>query len=181
MTIAELEHIEKLATRVPEKGRILEIGSFYGRSTWTWSKSIPSSAVVHCIDPWNDWPILGSHRESLSGIVPDGDLLTNVEIFEQNIKDCSNVTFTQNYSEFVLPSMPYHHFDLIFLDGMHSNPAFHNDLIFSYPLVRSGGVLCGHDFSPSFPDIISEVTRFADHLGLSIERESDSTIWVLQL
>lgn len=182
MSIAELQHIEKLAATVPEHGKVLEIGSFYGRSTWAWAKSIPASATVHCIDPWNGWPITEASKQTMAGIVPPGDMLTVLPPFLENTSDCPNVSYTQDYSQHVLPDLDYGQYDVIFIDGLHSNPGFHNDLIMCCPLVKKGGILSGHDFNHAdWPVIFNEVTNLSTRLGIPIDRHPQSLIWALQL
>lgn len=55
MTESELIQIEKWAHEVPANGIIVELGSFKGRSAYTWAKSCDPSVTVYCIDAFQEW------------------------------------------------------------------------------------------------------------------------------
>ena len=55
--------------------------------------------------------------------------------------------------------------DFVFIDANHSYDAVKNDIIAWAPKVRSGGVLCGHDYN-SFPGVQKAVDDFASAKGI---------------
>lgn len=168
----DLQYIETLAARVPDHGRIIEVGSFYGRSAWAWARSAPS-ATVHCIDLW------------LGCTVEEPNSHSNVSVFDERhfvefTKDCGNITRTRGDSNRVLPTLPQQTYDLIFLDGAHTNPQYENDLELAFPLLKNGGILCGHDFISAWPDIIRATTYFAANHQKPIWFGQRTTIWVIE-
>jgi hypothetical protein len=50
-------------------------------------------------------------------------------------------------------------------------------LDFWVPLVRSGGIVAGHDYSPSWPDVVSEADALAQQFGVALRRQG--TVWWL--
>jgi predicted O-methyltransferase YrrM len=178
----ELKHLELLATHVPENGNMLEIGSFQGRSSWAWANSIPKSATLHCIDLWPDIVVLSQFSISaLNGNVSIAPFTNNFEKFLSNTTDCSNIIITKGASYAVMPMLRKHCYDLIFIDGDHTNPTFKNDLQLALNLLNSDGIICGHDFSERFPDVINEVMNLSKLLGKPVMSIEDSTIWSINL
>lgn len=48
--------------------------------------------------------------------------------------------------------------DIVFIDARHDYTSVTTDIRVWGPLVRPGGILCGHDYAPYFPDVIRAVT-----------------------
>jgi hypothetical protein len=69
------------------------------------------------------------------------------------------------------------HFDLVFIDADHSYEGVKRDINAWLPLVRNGGILCGHDFFDGplarHPGVARAVTEL---LGCNIE--VSSTVWI---
>jgi hypothetical protein len=51
--------------------------------------------------------------------------------------------------------------DFVYIDGNHFSPYVDNDIVNYYPLVKTGGILAGHDYSPEFQDVLLAVHRLA--------------------
>lgn len=56
--------------------------------------------------------------------------------------------------------------DFVYIDGDHTYTGALYDLIFYYPKIKKGGVICGHDFD--IPDVAQAVTEFADNKHLKV-------------
>lgn len=63
--------------------------------------------------------------------------------------------------------------DFVFIDADHREDAVAADIKAWRSKVRPGGLLCGHDYSPRFPGVVSAVTH---QLG-SVSVHAPSTIW----
>jgi hypothetical protein len=131
MTEGELRCLEYLSSFVPEGGVVVEIGSLYGLSSYTWANSVPTSATVHCIDPWVREPWIVELVEKKIRDCP----VFGYPAFEMFTKSCKNIVAHQGYSTPV---------DLFFDDAIHHNPGFRKNLRFWLKKVRPGGILCGH-------------------------------------
>lgn len=47
--------------------------------------------------------------------------------------------------------------DMVFIDGDHSNEGVKNDILNYKPLVRKGGILCGHDFAKEVKEVVLDL------------------------
>lgn len=190
MPQSELEIIEELAKDVPLGGKIVEIGSFCGRSSWCWSKSVDPSVKIYCIDIWDPdehpyYPpskiVKGSNSNEFTddfGIVDSvEDAFGTLENFRYYVKDCHNITAIKGRSPEDFSSWPLEDLDLVFLDGIHHNPYFAKDVHHWYQRLKPGGLLCGDDCDRSHPDVLWTVDDFAKSMGIRymVERR----IWML--
>jgi hypothetical protein len=117
----DLISIEVLAACVPERGTVVEVESYFGRSAWAWAHSVRSEVKVFCIDPW---PGMKENHDS-SKKMKDASL----EEFLANVQDCPNIIPIRGSS----PIMPWDKNlrpDLVFIDGNHFYPQVDNDLAF---------------------------------------------------
>lgn len=91
----------------------------------------------------------------------------NLEISGQKHK----VQHFDNYSELTLPTLNHNFFNIIYIDGNHDADMVEKDLILSFPLLKSGGVLMIDDYlyEPTVTDNIKApkagVDNFLKHYG----------------
>jgi predicted O-methyltransferase YrrM len=112
--------------------KILEIGTFEGLSTFTMWKASDYTAQIVCIDDYIvEWSNKSFHifRESLE-LTGAGN---NIHLFLGSSKN-------------VLPFLQEREFDLIFIDGGHEYKEVISDITMCLPLIKRGGIMCGHDF-----------------------------------
>lgn len=67
-------------------------------------------------------------------------------------------------------------FDLVFIDADHSYNGVKSDIKHWLPLVREGGWLMGHDYSPKFPGVQRAVNE-----AFSRPQFFDDTVWGVKL
>jgi hypothetical protein len=174
MSLEALFAIETLAECVPPNGIIVEIGSYLGRSSWTWSHSADPSVTIYCIDPW---PSKITERDNAFLREAKHHSLKNE--FLDNVKDCPNIIPIQGYS----PSMPWDKNlipNLTFIDGNHLTPYVAEDIAFWAKQMNYQGILCGHDFDPlRFPDVCEAVWRFTTSIEKPLRVFRDNTIWYI--
>jgi len=178
MPESELKTIERLAFTIPKHGKMVEIGPFCGRSSWCWSKSADPTVKVTCIDIWNPQehpyqPPTQIKPERGKGVKPDFGVAERheqtrgtLENFRWYTRNCPNIVPLQGRSPYDFKdwSEPL---DLVFLDGVHHNPIFWDDLNFWFWKVVPGGICCGDDFARTHPDVIWGVQDFAKIHGLT--------------
>lgn len=131
----------------PYSGKVgLEVGTWYGRSATILAGCL---AKLTCVDTWVGLPQ-----------APDdprykykGDVL---EAARKNLAGY-NVEFVTGNSNQVLFTFPHQSFDVIHIDGDHSNPTVTNDVLQAWRLLRKGGLLCGDDYDE--PDVREAVHR----------------------
>lgn len=115
--------------------RILEIGTFDGRSAKVLSSLFPDSEIV-TIDLPSDHPVFTStyHR--------DTDSNSFIEKRDEILKSCNNVEFRELDSIRLTEWTPQQ-FDMVWVDGAHGYPMIAIDLMNAFRLCRKGGyVLC---------------------------------------
>lgn len=166
----QLQFIAEIAARVPADGKIVEVGSMFGRSAYCWAASCPASATVYCIDPWPGAELTGyTGPNSLQG---KPVRLENTKarflgfLQERGIK---NVVAIQNTSP-LAEGWKHGAVDLIYIDGLHDYEGFCADLEFWLGHLKKGGVFCGDDFIADFPDVVRAVQEFALKQGLVVRQ-----------
>lgn len=167
----ELDFIAELAAGLRPNARLVELGSLFGRSSWTWAQAKPSGATLYCIDPWR-------REHWICALETEFKTHFGLETFCRHTADCTNLvplrtTSPDGLIDWVLPV------DLVFDDSVHSNPVFRQNLDFWRPLLRDGGILCGHDYHPDFPDVMAEVDALAKREGAVVERAG--AVWAVRV
>ncbi len=152
----ELKEIERLASQVPENGNIVEIGSLFGRSAVAWAKSCHPSVNVYCVDLFIN--------------ILENPSYNFFDKFVENTKDIPNIIPIKAMSPYIFDAkIPDVKLDLVFLDAIHKNPIDIDNIRYFLPKIKSGGILCGHDYHPSWPDVIENVQMLEKELGSSVK------------
>lgn len=156
----DFQAIEALAACIPPQGVVVEIGSYLGRSSWSWAQSVHPSVKVYCIDPWPD---------------------NHLPQFKEYVKDCPNIIPIQGSS----PTMPWNKDlrpDLVFIDGNHYSPHIENDLAFWTQQLNQNGILCGHDFNPyKWKDVCHAVMQHSEVIKKPFGIFEESSVWYIEL
>jgi predicted O-methyltransferase YrrM len=154
-----------LAEKAATHERIVEVGAWMGRSTKVLSDNTPGT--VWAVDHW-----LGSieHQPCDSKAV--------WAAFQQNLTAeifCGKVVpiMMHSVSAAKFFADQSHYFDMVFVDASHDYDNVRADILAWKPLVKSGGILCGHD--ASHPPIMQ-----ATHELLPGVRHEHS-MWVIDL
>ncbi len=126
-----------LATQALTHDMIVEFGSLHGRSTRAMADN--NSGIIWAVDPWaGDYFAEDGNSIQLSTYV--------MPYFIQNLKDkidAGRVIPVRKFSyQFSLP----HTVDMVFIDGDHRYKTVVKDIKKAYELLRSGGLICGHDY-----------------------------------
>lgn len=119
--------------------RVLEIGSFEGRSAVWWLENVCTheTSRLWCVDPW-DWKEF-PHAEAVfeERILPHAERVTV-------LREESIIALGRIYGGLkggVLPS-----FDLVYVDGSHEGRDVCLDVLMSVPLLKVGGILVCDDW-----------------------------------
>lgn len=143
-----IHDLQRLAEMAAGCRRIVELGSYHGRSTRAMLDS--SQAKIWCIDCWSLPP------DHTGRGVSSADL----QIFLDNIQDARDrVVILRMLTREAAGLLPEGCFDLVVIDADHSYEAVKFDIIHYAPLLRPWGILCGHDYRPG-----EEVARAVDEL-----------------
>lgn len=147
-----LEFLAEIARRLPKDAVVVEAGSLYGATAWGFSKNAPSGAKVFAIDPWQHESWMDALDEKFPGCPP-----LSPDAFRHYTSDCDNVIPVIGYSPNAL--MHVNDLDLFFEDATHTNPVFSQNIQHFSTVLKPGGVLCGDDYGPMWPDIVQGVIK----------------------
>ena len=143
ITPLELVVISLLISTLKPK-KILEIGTFNGRTTINMALNQPKDGEVITIDlPTNETklPLAPSEEKYILG--KDGGRQTHAQI-KQIYGDSADYDFTDYIDKI----------DFMFVDGSHSYEYTMSDSKLAYNLVRRGGYILWHDYgSPHWPGV----------------------------
>lgn len=122
--------------------RFLEIGSFEGRSTvWMLNHILThKTSRIICIDTFE-----GSREHQEMGI----DTNSIETTFLHNINTIGagdKVTVVKRQSQEALRTLPFASFDFAYIDGSHVASDVLSDAVLTFPLLKTGGVLCFDDY-----------------------------------
>ena len=124
---------------------MVELGSFLGKSTRWFARTIPSGGQVHAVDHWEGnrehqapersdvYPRLASLYERFLSNVVHAGLCDSIVPYRMNSRSAADQ----------LDVIP----DLVFVDASHEFDDVLVDLASWYPRLRPGGVLCGDDWT----------------------------------
>ena len=77
-------------------------------------------------------------------------------------------TLLRSFSHRVLPYVSPE-VDFVYIDGLHSYESVKEDIHDWFPKLKSGGILCGHDYNATNPGTIQAVDEFAEESGLELK------------
>ena len=116
--------------------KILEVGSYEGRSAIFFLKTFPNANII-CVDTWSG----SDEHNQYNFTVVEKNFDINTNYYQNNnclkkIKDTSNNFFSNNFETF----------DLIFVDGDHSSHQVKLDIENSWKILNKGGYLLLDDY-----------------------------------
>lgn len=161
-----------LAEAASNHQRICEVGSWMGRSTRALVDN--TSGSVMAVDTWK-----GSdeqkHKDLLAGKPEDWLFRTFVDNIAGPYKAKAvwalPVTSLEAAKIFTQDGLSQYYgreakFDMIFLDASHDYDNVKADIAAWMPLLELGGLLCGHDFSSSWPGVVRAVREGVPHVDV---------------
>ena len=131
----------------------------------------PMLAVA--VDAWIDDGVIGNNDRGYE----QKELNIQYETFKERMKDKPNVEIIRGYSSQVSRGFTNNFFDLVYIDANHTYEGCYQDILDWYPKVKSGGVLCGHDYSERHVKtrrgkikfgVVEAVDKFAKDNGLEV-------------
>lgn len=153
--------LAKLAKRTNGHGRVIEIGSWEGRSTVALAHAVwPAS--VEAVDTWE-----GSPGEISAELAAQRDVLGQ---FMANVTDLTRGNIRvhrQPWREYAASGSEAVRF--LFIDAEHTYREVFDTITAFRPLMVPGGVICGDD--AHHPPIMQAVRELLDPVGY------DATLW----
>ena len=157
MTESELEQIAVWAINIPKNGIVLEFGSFKGRSAICWAMNCDPSVTIYCVDRFD--------REYEN-------------IFKEHTSKYSNIIPIKGNS----PHIKYSGgpVDLFFMDACHTNPRCMSNLNFYKQFMKPDGIMAGHDYNPSWPDVVKSVDLFSKQQNMMLTLYEGTGLWSMK-
>lgn len=168
MTTPELEYLERVATGC---ALAIELGSFCGRS----SAVLAAADKLICVDAW----------EQTTYELPDesgdcyGDDFSPMDEWLKNKTDNMHARRGNLYGPVLCYSLIRDfsaRANIVFIDANHGMQSVRSDILLAEFLAAPGGIICGHDYSTSWPSVMDAVHR----AGRRFEIIPDTTIWSVQ-
>lgn len=171
-----------LAEQACNNLNIIEIGAWHGRSSRALGDNLPENGVLYCVDTW-DGSITEQATNHASAMGMDGDhafyefLQNNLDLIQAGKiipLRMSSENAAELFKEKGIKA------DMIFIDAGHTYEEIKQDIAIWKPLVKEGGILCGHDYY-HHGDIWEGVRRAVDqefgHKGTDMGYIEGNSIW----
>lgn len=145
MLITNFNRVQIL-TLLPKGGTVVEVGTYAGGFAVKLLRVLEPTEL-HLIDPWardEDDEYIGAYGGQREGMHSAYDQVQRV--FHDDI-ETGRVTLHRKYSTEAVTAFPDHHFDLVYIDAMHSYEHVLEDLLAYKDKVKPDGFIMGHDFS----------------------------------
>jgi len=155
---------QELFSQLPDVVKILEIGSFEGRSTvWLIENGFKAGAKadIYCVDTWQG----GVEHQGADMAAIEQRFLRNVEIARARSAAAVTVHVRKGPSAAVLAGLAAEghasSFDAVYVDGSHQCPDVLHDLVLAFQLCRVGGVIICDDYDwsqepPGSEDLLNQ-------------------------
>ena len=158
------EGLQDLINNIPNKGTMIEIGTFTGEST----------------------VIFGDHFKKVIGIDPmlndydPKDPTSNfnfnevLDMFIDRTKGYDNIQLITKTSDDAVLDFNDEVFDFIYIDGIHQYENVKQDIINYLPKVKKGGVIGGHDYGSTWVG----VQKAVDEMFGKPDKVFKDTSWI---
>ena len=145
-------------------GDVLEIGAFLGGGTRKLSKLLSKASpdkrlwVIDIFDPTFDWTT-NTHGEAMSSLYANALARFNGksqwDIFQQNIKGCTNVTVIKSDSR--KAQIENAKLCFAFIDGNHDPEYVQSDFRLAWTHLNSGGAIAFDDYGKDLPQTTNAI------------------------
>jgi len=178
MSDLDLDALSELAKQIPIDAIAVEVGSRLGGSARAIIDHAPSIKRLYCLDP--DWKGNSTHgindpwMDNLRGFWQLDRFQTCLQFAEHYMSDRPQVRLLPFSSpdDIVWWREPV---DFMFEDSSHVNPQLRDTLDFWVPLVKSGGIIAGHDYARHWTTVVQEVDLLAAKLDAQLNVRG--TVW----
>lgn len=173
----DMKRLYELAGALEPGSTIVEVGSMHGKSACCMA-SAASTSNIYCYDFWP-----GNNIKASDEIIR----LNTMERFSEYTERYSNITPIRVKSnldyEWTGPAV-----DLFFIDAAHTNPTDWQTIEYWLPNIKSGGIICGHDYYTKerdgiirYPDVIENANRLVELLESPLILNEFSSVWAIKV
>jgi len=143
--------LEWLAEHASKCQRVVEIGCLRGRSARAMADNMTGNSVLYCVDHFK-------------GSAEHGDAFSKDDkLYRTFLANMADHIANDRVRVFACDSLKAAKivdagFDMVFIDASHDYDSVNSDILAWRPLLRSGGLLCGHDAGhPPIEQVIREL------------------------
>jgi predicted O-methyltransferase YrrM len=171
---------QEIYNRLPKDRPIVgaEIGVWTGKTSSFLLENMPN-LTLYMIDAWTEASNIPSFLASRAKMTKYPQ-----KVYDDAYKTVCEIASKHPSRSFVIKEesvvyskrFPVSFFDFIFIDGDHSYEGVSKDIDAWYPLIKSSGILCGHDYGRGFKGVKQAVDeRFKES---EIELGDDTTYFI---
>jgi predicted O-methyltransferase YrrM len=158
----ELAFLQELAAAVPENGRVVEIGSWKGRSTVAICSALEAvpGARITAVDTFEG-------DSSTASVVGEIDTSGLYDAFRENTREFPFLDVVRGQSLAAAATFADGSIDWLFVDADHTYESVRADIAGWAPKVRPGGLFSGHDFGawPGVTQAVLEAFGDVEHVA----------------
>ncbi|MGE0761007.1 MAG: class I SAM-dependent methyltransferase [Pirellulaceae bacterium] len=145
--LAKAIAVQQRVKRLPPGAKVVELGSYQGRSSIAIAAVLPPGAVLHCVDHFQ-----GSAEHHAMQL----DVTQLFDAFCRHVREfgvADRIRVLKESTTEAADRFPAASCDLILLDASHDFESVCADLDAWYPKLRPGGTLFCDDFDPRWPGV----------------------------
>ena len=135
---------------------MVEVGCFRGKSLCSVAERLKRKRIqIIAIDLFDD--VTYTYNEDNVTLRRDGmldDFITNIESFGLRNQTAFFKLSSVGATEVIAPKA-----DFVFIDAAHDYDSVKADIEAWQPLVKPGGILCGHDYADYCPGVVNAVNE----------------------
>ncbi|WP_175429947.1 class I SAM-dependent methyltransferase [Azospirillum argentinense] len=158
---SESRRLAQLAKAIPANGVALDLGAFYGHSSWIIAQNADPSIHVFAIDTWKRQPWMRNVEIRFSAPPLSWKTFRNYTAGCRNISSIP-LPSPESFANWNVP------IDLYFEDANHAAPTIGRNLHFWSEYVKPGGVICGWNYRHNSKDLLKEVDALASRFGSKV-------------
>lgn len=156
----ELYFLYDRASEIPVGSCWVEVGVWKGRSALATALGLSQGSRIHCIDNFKGNPESDKHWEAeIPGWLSlcAGTTLNVAASLRSDITVSMATEDSQEAAKYY--GKLYRDIYGVFIDASHTYDALRKDIIAWREVLQPGGILCGHDLHPDFPEVERAVMK----------------------
>ena len=156
---------EEMLSRIPKFSVGAEIGVFNGAF---------SQCIIDIINPRSLFLVDIFSGQMVSGD-KNGENVQQINLYQsyfdlfRKYLNNPSISLYRGPSGHFLSLLPDAYLDFIYIDGDHSYKGVKIDIELARKKVKSGGFICGHDYTPQFEGVIQAVNEFCSNYKTKLE------------